>query len=444
MSHIGTEKDWKGLLEFYLSSPDYVPTLKLVTIAQWILESRKNGSDEPGTNELAVEAINFAGLRFNPRMEAYGAEKYEFEGENYCKFEDVEHFIDGYFYFITSGGYDRWHQLADRPLDFIAHLEEKGFAGSNAHYTEKVREIYENLKTRYKIDAPEAKAQRHVVTHGDFTYKIADEHHVEPDRVFKLDRSGAISYGSTIGVLHTGDLLYVLTGQETAGTIPVGTGTAASGTASAADPLGKLKACDRADGSCAGRTHFVIHQTVAGNLTRTSVLHRYGGLRNKAHVYILKSGEAVFLWSFEEKLIRATKAEFPGNPKYKPKKGHFPDFSIAGKLIHCEVDYEENGEPNSAQYDTLARLYIEACQTVQRILTIVPHIEIDRGIKNGHNDPQNFDYNHFYSVLTARGVDITRIPKFEHDRYWDKKNYKTPFDTDTFHFPPVLSGNPHA
>lgn len=429
MSHTGKEKDWRGLLEFYISSSDYVPTLKRITISQWIQSSRRTADSEPGTSELATEAVNFAALRFNRRMEIFGAGKYEYKGETFCKFDDVEHFIDGYFYFIGSGGYDKWHQLAHRPLDFIAHLEEKGFAGNDDQYAEKIQTIYEHLEDRYAIDLPEIKGVRHTVSHGEYTYKIAENYNVNPNKVFRLDRNGSIHYGNDIGVLHTGDFLFVLTDRELAAE-------------TVSDPLADLSPCQRVDGGCAGRTHFVIHQTVAGNLTRTSVISRYGGRRNKAHVYVLKSGETVFLWNFTEKLITATKAELPGS--YSPIRGQFPDFPIRGKLIHVEVDYEEDGRPNEAQYRTLAQLYIDACRVVERLLIIVPHIEIDRGIRNGHNDPQNFDYDHFYDILTERGIDISRIPKFSHDRYWGRNTYKIPWDTDTFHFPPVLEGNPHS
>lgn len=48
MPHIGTGRDWDDLLEFFFVSPEYVPTLKRVIVAQWILASRK-GPDAAGT-----------------------------------------------------------------------------------------------------------------------------------------------------------------------------------------------------------------------------------------------------------------------------------------------------------------------------------------------------------------------------------------------------------
>jgi hypothetical protein len=207
-----------------------------------------------------------------------------------------------------------------------------------------------------------------------------------------------------------------------------------------ADPLATVAdACNKKDGSCDGRTHFVVHQTVAGSLTKKKIETEFGGKKNKAHQYILKSGDVVPLWPLTQKDVFATKSE----TSKKPLHGSKPAFPLKGKMIHIEVDYEEQGQPNKDQYKALCALYITACKEVGRILTIVPHIEVDRGIKNGHNDPQNFQYNDFYALLEAKGIDMKRVPRFSHDRYWGKPNFKTPFDTDTFSWPPKLSGDPH-
>lgn len=208
-----------------------------------------------------------------------------------------------------------------------------------------------------------------------------------------------------------------------------------------ADPLAPVAdACGKKDGSCDGRTHFVIHQTVDGNLTATKINSQFGGKKNKAHQYLLKDGSVVPLWPLSQTDVFATKSETAVTPLHGTK----PDFPLKGKMIHTEIDYEDGGEPTKAQYKSLANLYVTACKEVGRILTIVPHIEVDRGIKNGHSDPQNFLYNDFYALLEAKGIDMSRIPRFSHDRYWSKPSFKIPFDTDNFLWPPKLSGNPHA
>jgi len=209
-----------------------------------------------------------------------------------------------------------------------------------------------------------------------------------------------------------------------------------------ADPLAALPgACSDVAGNCAGRTHFVLHQTDSGVLTREKILHDYGGSKGKAHAYILKTGEVVQFWPFTQTDVFATKSEMPQT--YSPLHGQRPAFPLLGKMIHVEMDYEDQGQPNAAQYQTLANLYVTACQTAGRVLTIVPHIEVDRGFKNGHDDPQNFQYDNFYGLLSGLGIDLARVPRFQQGRYWDKPTYKIPWDTDKFTWPPVLSGNPH-
>jgi hypothetical protein len=207
------------------------------------------------------------------------------------------------------------------------------------------------------------------------------------------------------------------------------------------DPLASISgACPKSDGSCDGRTHFVIHQTVDGNLTEKKIKAQFGGKKNKAHQYILKSGKVVRLFSLDEKGVFATKSETSAVPLHGKK----PPFALKGKMIHTEIDYGDGGEPNEDQYAALRDLYIEACSHVGRVLTIVPHIEVDRGIKNGHSDPQNFLYNDFYALLKAAGIDMSRVPRFDNDRYFGKDNFKIPFATDKFSWPPKLSGDPHA
>jgi len=207
------------------------------------------------------------------------------------------------------------------------------------------------------------------------------------------------------------------------------------------DPLAGLEdACSKPDGSCAGRTHFVVHQTVAGNLTKKKIEDQFGGNKGKAHQYVLKDGTIVPLWPLDTEGVFATKSE----TSKKPVHGTKPSFALKGKMVHTEIDYENNGKPTTKQYEALRDLYIEACKHFGRILTIVPHIEVDRGFADGHSDPQDFLYDDFYKLLADAGINMARVPRFDHDRYWGKKSFKIPFATDTFSWPPKLTGNPHA
>ena len=112
-------------------------------------------------------------------------------------------------------------------------------------------------------------------------------------------------------------------------------------------------------------------------------------------------------------------------------------------MFHVELNYGAPSVPTKAQYDKLADLYIEASDIEGCWPIIVPHIEVDRGIDDGHSDPTDFDYTYFYSVLKTKGVPIDEISKFDHDRYWGKEIFKVPWRTDKTNWPPILKGNPH-
>lgn len=184
-----------------------------------------------------------------------------------------------------------------------------------------------------------------------------------------------------------------------------------------------------------GRSHFVIHSTGSDmTLDAIKTLTKYNTdsrLKSKGHIYVMKDGSSLEIWPLKEELIWATKAESLNNGKLK------------GKMFHIELNYDDSKEPSKEQYNTLAKLYIEASNLVKCWPTIVPHIEIDRGIKDGHSDPTNFDYNNFYNVLKKLNVPIESILKFDHNRYWGHESYKTPYATDKYNWPPILTGNPH-
>ena len=181
------------------------------------------------------------------------------------------------------------------------------------------------------------------------------------------------------------------------------------------------------------RSHFVLHCT-AGNMTLSAIKEHTSfdsknKLRSRAHVYIMKDGTTLQIWPFSEKNVWATKAE-------TQKK-------LKGRMFHLEINYGAPDLPTKEQYETLANLYIEASNIEKCWPIIVPHIEIDRGLADGHGDPTDFDYKYFYSILKDKNIPIDDIPRFDHDRYWGKDSYKVPWANDKNSWPPVLKGNPH-
>lgn len=259
--------------------------------------------------------------------------------------------------------------------------------------------------------------------------------------------------------LLTGDRIYLphFEGCQCGDDIPDGGATSAA--EAGADATGETTGVEQTTQDCDDdRTHFVVHSTSGVvSLAQLTTNERYktteimrdadgnpilddnGAVRShvvssrsKGHVYVFSDGTQYALWPITETSVWATKIESRRNP---PRKG---------KMIHIELSYAAGGAPTEEQYQTLASLYIQANAITCKTLVIVPHIEVDRGIPNGHMDPENFDYNHFYEILRGRGVAIDDIEKFDHDRYWGHSSYRQPWADDTTSWPPVLSGNPHS
>ena len=54
------------------------------------------------------------------------------------------------------------------------------------------------------------------------------------------------------------------------------------------------------------------------------------------------------------------------------------------------------------QYEDLTHAYIVNCLRRGRFLTVTVHKEVDRNIRNGHNDPEHFDMAYFYRVVSEK------------------------------------------
>jgi len=110
------------------------PALRMVTLAQWILESGR------GTSRLATEYGNFAGLKWRPEMQGFATpvQYAAHDGvDTYCAFSSVEAFIVGYWRFIGRTTYQGWQNFALDPPGYLAFLKSRGYAG-DPNYAAKV------------------------------------------------------------------------------------------------------------------------------------------------------------------------------------------------------------------------------------------------------------------------------------------------------------------
>ncbi len=132
-------------------------------------------------------------------------------------------------------------------------------------------------------------------------------------------------------------------------------------------------------------TYFVIHST-AGKLSKEIILgYARKNFHGKAHAYIMDDGEIVNVQKFSNRGVYATKVE-----KATCK--------LVGSMLHIELNYSAGGKPSTKQYEVLAGLYVKLVDEFKKKLIIVTHKEVDRGIKAGHSDPENFS---FTEVLCA-------------------------------------------
>jgi N-acetylmuramoyl-L-alanine amidase len=134
---------WRELTRAYLDMPVAAPRLRMITLAQWAVESHW------GTSRLATQHNNFAGLNYRWQLWWYARPVTYVSSDGrgvYSHFRSIEAFIRGYWRFIDRPRYRGWRAFAADPEAFIAHLKSCGYA-SDPHYVDKVLRAYRHLAT---------------------------------------------------------------------------------------------------------------------------------------------------------------------------------------------------------------------------------------------------------------------------------------------------------
>jgi murein DD-endopeptidase MepM/ murein hydrolase activator NlpD len=129
------------LVKVYAETAIEFPQLKGITVAQWLLESGR------GNSRLASEHLNFGGLKWRTGMEAF-AMPVEYQAsdglDKYCKFENLEKFIKGYWHFLGRSPYEGWRNNVGSAEEFIGFIGPI-YAG-DSHYISKVLNVYTEAK----------------------------------------------------------------------------------------------------------------------------------------------------------------------------------------------------------------------------------------------------------------------------------------------------------
>jgi N-acetylmuramoyl-L-alanine amidase len=183
-----------------------------------------------------------------------------------------------------------------------------------------------------------------------------------------------------------------------------------------------------------GYKYIVIHETVSGVMTEKSIAAN-SALKKEAHFVVLQDGTVVQNGNLKDAHY-GTKSDSPyyrdGKSPDIPKDRQAP----YGEMIHIETDYRGQSEiikgktikavpMTDEQYRALAKLVVDIAALKGEKIAIVPHREVDRGLKNGHNDPTNFDYDKFNKYvqqeLKDRGLDSSLV-KVADKVIWDTPN----------------------
>ena len=153
--------------------------------------------------------------------------------------------------------------------------------------------------------------------------------------------------------------------------------------------------------------YFVIHDTSGPNYGRRSFPDNIDGtskinnLRNfacsdgwgKAHVVVSRTGDMLLNHDFETPW-RETKFEQAANFA-GALKGLFVHVELIQPRRSAPGHYNDAQAPSpgftQAQYDRLALLYVIASVRSEHWLIPAFHAALDAGIRNGHDDPLNFD-----------------------------------------------------
>ena len=142
---------WKELISVYKNDHVSSDALKIASLSQWIIESGR------GASALAKKHLNFGGLKYRKRMEGYAIPVTytgtDMETTEYCKFQSVQAFIDGYWHFIRSGPYGDWGSFADDAEGYIRQIGPK-YAG-DPDYVNKVIGVFEEAKDLLEIEIDE-------------------------------------------------------------------------------------------------------------------------------------------------------------------------------------------------------------------------------------------------------------------------------------------------
>lgn len=121
------------------------PSLKSITLAQWILESGR------GTSRLAKDHLNFGGLKWRSEMVGF-ATPVQFEAHDgldfYCKFATLDAFILGFWRFLDRSPYEGFEEEAAKSPEAFIRFIGPIFNPAGDEYVDQVLKLKPEAEIR--------------------------------------------------------------------------------------------------------------------------------------------------------------------------------------------------------------------------------------------------------------------------------------------------------
>ncbi len=158
-------------------------------------------------------------------------------------------------------------------------------------------------------------------------------------------------------------------------------------------------------------TYFVVHDTAGGGVPASAK----GVNADARGVHLFLNMSTLYLNKDFSANGTATKFE----QRHKEFRGTMIHVEHAYPPVSAQEDRSPNPPPppGGYNYDALALAYIFASYRAKRWLTVTCHLELDRGIPNGHHDPRGFSFATFYKkiVATVGGppLDLFKLPELK-------------------------------
>lgn len=146
---------WQDFVQALKEASIEVNNLKVVQLAQGILESGRGGS------ELFKLHCNPYGMKFRREMRAIADQVVytDSAGETdiYCKFDNPVDAVEGYWKFIDRSPYSGWRTSSSNPQDYTKFIAYAGYIGGPFNGSQADREQKDNYTTKVINLFPEAR-----------------------------------------------------------------------------------------------------------------------------------------------------------------------------------------------------------------------------------------------------------------------------------------------